>query len=74
VSWSPRQQTKERIQIAAGALFEHRSDNTLAGVSMVMLHVKTVVMISSTRLNGAVTSQKALVMLKRALDIEKFDH
>jgi len=41
---------------------------------MVMLHVKTVVMISGTRLNGAVTSQKALVMLKRALDIEKFDH
>ena len=74
MSWSPRQQTKERIRIAAGTLFEHRSDNTLAGVSMVMLHVKTVVMISSTRLNGAVTSQKALVMLKRALDIEKFDH
>ena len=74
MSWSPRQQTKERIRIAAGTLFEHRSDNTLAGVSMVMLHVKTVVMISGTRLNGAVTSQKALVMLKRALDIEKFDH
>jgi hypothetical protein len=39
-----------------------------------MLHVKTVVMVFSTRLNGAVTSQNALVMLKRALDIEKFDH
>jgi hypothetical protein len=74
VSWWPRQQTKERIRIAAGTLFEHRSDNKLASVSMVMLHVKTVVMIFSTRLNGAVTSEKALVMLKRALDIEKFDH
>ena len=38
-----------------------------------MLHLKTVVIIFSTRLNGAVTSRKAFVMLKRALDIEKFD-
>jgi len=41
---------------------------------MVMLYVETVVMIFGTRLNRAVTSQNAFVMLKRALDIEKFDH
>ena len=63
-----------KIRIAAGALFENRSDNKLARISVVMLHVKTVVMISSTRLDGTVTSKNALVMLKRALDIEKFDH
>ena len=54
--------------------FENRSDNKLAGVSVVMLHVETVVIIFSARLNRAVTSQKTLVMRKRALDIEKFDH
>jgi len=54
--------------------FENRSDNKLAGVSVVMLHVETVVIIFSACLNRAVTSQKALVMRKRALDIEKFDH
>ena len=53
---------------------ENRSDNELARISMVMLYIKTVLMIFSTRLNGAVTSQNALVMLERALDIEKFDH
>ena len=57
-----------------GFLFENRSDNKLARISMVMLYIKTVLMIFSTRLNGAVTSQNALVMLERALDIEKFDH
>ena len=69
-----RQQTKKRIRIAASALFENRSDYKLARISLVMLHVKTVVMIFSTRLNGAVTSQKALVMLKRTLNTEEFDH
>ena len=39
-----------------------------------MLYVETVVMIFGTRLNRAVTFQNAFVMLKRALDIEKFDH
>ena len=39
-----------------------------------MLYVETVVMIFSARLNRAVTSQNAFVMLKSALDIEKFDH
>ena len=57
-----------------GFLFENRSDNKLARISMVMLYVETVVMIFGTRLNRAVTSQNAFVMLKRALDIEKFDH
>lgn len=73
-SWWSRQQAKEKIRIAAGAFFENRSDNKLTRISMVMLYVKTVVMIFSTRLNRAVTSQNAFVMLKRALDIEKFDH
>ena len=41
---------------------------------MIMLYVETGVMIFSARLNRAVTSQNAFVMLKRALDIEKFDH
>jgi len=34
---------------------------------MVMLYVKTVVMIFSTGLNGSVTSQNALVVLKLTL-------
>jgi hypothetical protein len=72
-SWWSRQQAKEKIWIAAGALFENRSDNKLTRISMVMLYVETVLIIFRTRLNGAVTSQNALVMFKRALDIEKFD-
>jgi len=63
-----------KIRIAAGSLFEKRSDNRLARISMVMLCVETVVMIFSARLNRVVTSQNAFVMLKSALDIEKFDH
>jgi len=43
-----------------GCPFENRSDNKLARVSVVMLHVQPVVIIFSARLNGAVTSQKAL--------------
>ena len=73
-SWWARQQAKEKIRISAGTLFENRSDNKLARISMVMLYVKTIVMIFGTRLNGALTSQSALVMLKRTLDIEKFGH
>ena len=43
-------------------------------MSVVMLHMKTVAMIFCARLNRAITSQYALVMLKRALEIEKSYH
>jgi hypothetical protein len=68
------QQANERIRIAVRALFENRSDKKLTRMGLVMLHVQTVLMICGTRLNGAVTSKNALVMLKRALEIQKFDH
>src|SRR5882757_6859823 len=53
-SWS-RQQAEKRIRVAAGALFENRADNKLARMSVVMLHVKTVALVSSPCLNGAHT-------------------
>ena len=72
-SWS-RQQAEKRIRVAAGALFENRADNKLARMSVVMLHVKTVALVSSPCLNGAITPQHTVVVLKRALNIEEFDH
>jgi hypothetical protein len=72
-SWS-RQQAEKRIRVAAGALFENRADNKLARMSVVMLHVKTVALVSSPCLNGAITPQHTVVVLKCALNIEKFDH
>ena len=72
-SWS-RQQAEKRIRVAAGALFENRADNELARMSVVMLHVKTVALISSPCLNGAIAPQHTVVMLKCALNIEEFDH
>jgi len=39
-----------------------------------MLHIKTVALIFCTRLNRAVASQYAFVMLKRASGVEKFYH
>jgi hypothetical protein len=72
-SWS-RQQAEKRIQVAAGAFFENRADNKLARMSVVMLHVKTVALVSSPCLNGAITPQHTVVVLKCALNIEEFDH
>jgi hypothetical protein len=72
-SWS-RQQAEKRIRVAAGALFENRADNKLARMSVVMLHVKTVALVSSPCLNGAITPQHTVVVLKCALNIEEFDH
>jgi hypothetical protein len=72
-SWS-RQQAEKRIRVAAGALFENRADNKLARMSVVMLHVKTVALISSPCLNGAIAPQHTVVVLKCALNIEEFDH
>ena len=51
-----------------------RADNKLARVSVVMLHVKTVALISSPCLNGAIAPQHTVVVLKCALNIEEFDH
>ena len=42
-------------------------------MSVVMLYVKTVALISSPCLNGAVTPQHTVVVLKCALDIEEFN-
>jgi hypothetical protein len=72
-SWS-RQQAEKRIRVAAGALFENRADNKLARMSVVMLHVKTVALVSSPCLNGPITPQHTVVVLKCALNIEEFDH
>ena len=72
-SWS-RQQAEKRIRVAPGALFENRADNKLARMSVVMLHVKTVALVSSPCLNGAITPQHTVVVLKCALNIEEFDH
>jgi len=73
-SWWSRQQPKERIRIAAGALIENSPDNKLTRMSVVMLYIKTVVLIFCMGLNGAVTPQHSLVVFKFALQIEKFDH
>jgi hypothetical protein len=72
-SWS-RQQAEKRIRVAASALFENRADNKLARMSVVMLHLKTVALVSSPCLNGAITPQHTVVVLKCALNIEEFDH
>jgi hypothetical protein len=72
-SWS-RQQAEKRIRVAAGALFENCANNKLACMSVVMLHVKTVALVSSPCLNGPITPQHTVVVLKRALNIEEFDH
>jgi hypothetical protein len=72
-SWS-RQQAEETIRIATGTLFENRADSKLARMSVVMLHVKTVALISSPCLNGAISPQHTVVVLKCALNIEEFDH
>jgi hypothetical protein len=39
-----------------------------------MHHLKTIAMIFCTSLNGTITSKYALIMLERALGIEKFYH
>ena len=39
-----------------------------------MFHMKSVALILCTRLNGTVACQYALVMLKRALNVEEFYH
>ena len=70
----PLQQAKKRTRIAAGALRKNRSDNKPAGMSVVMLHMKTVALIFCTSLNRAVACQYALVMLEGALDVEEFYH
>ena len=69
-----RQQAKKRTWIASGTFCENRANNKLARMSVVMHHLKTIAMIFCTSLNGTITSKYALIMLERALGIEKFYH
>jgi hypothetical protein len=69
-----RQQAKKRTRFATGAFCENRAYNKLASVSVIMLHMETFAMIFCSRLNWAVMSQYAFVMLKRALEVEEFYH
>jgi len=69
-----RQQAKKRTEIAAGAVLKNRPNNKLARMSVVMRHLKAITLISCASLNRTVTSQDALIVLKRAFRVEKFYH
>ena len=69
-----RQQAKKRTEIAAGAVLKNRPNNKLARMSVVMRHLKAIALISCASLNRTVTSQDALIVLKRAFRVEKFYH
>ena len=69
-----RQQAKKRTGIAAATFCKNRPNNELARMSVVMRHLKAIALISCASLNRTVTSQDALIVLKRAFRVEKFYH